>query len=139
MEQQRERVRREAKRRNRARRRQVQRDVQAGVLAYRPPAVSLPQRKEGHDFQCPVDCRWFTMVGFLGHLCVLPRSLSLLCAGLIARRSEMKHEGRNAMSKRMRDELIKQGDQREFWKQFWVHCSLRPDECACAPLPSRLD
>ncbi|KAI0708141.1 hypothetical protein C8Q72DRAFT_871923, partial [Fomitopsis betulina] len=113
VEQQRERVRREAKRRNRARRRQVQRDVQAGVLAYRPPAVSLPQRKEGHDFQCPVDCRWFTMVGFLGHF-------------------EMKHEGRNAMSKRMRDELIKQGDQREFWKQFWVHCSLRPDECACA-------
>ncbi|EPT02211.1 hypothetical protein FOMPIDRAFT_162728 [Fomitopsis schrenkii] len=71
--------------------------------------MSLPQHKEGHDFQCPIDCRWFTMVGFLGHF-------------------EMKHEGRNAMSKRMRDELIKRGDHPEFWRQFWAHCALRPDE-----------
>lgn len=65
--QQREVARREGRRRKRERRKLVKREVQAGVRA-RPSAMSLPQHKEGHDFQCPIDCRWFTMVGFLGHL-----------------------------------------------------------------------
>lgn len=50
----------------------------------------------------------------------------------------MKHEGRNAMSKRMRDELIKRGDHPEFWRQFWAHCALRPDECAFRSLLFRV-
>lgn len=41
----------------------------------------------------------------------------------------MKHEGRQSMSRRMRDELVKEGDLPTFWRQFWAHCDLRPEEC----------
>ncbi|KZT63302.1 hypothetical protein DAEQUDRAFT_733975 [Daedalea quercina L-15889] len=97
----------EKRKRKRARRKQVKQEFREGVHR---PTLNLPLRREGHDYQCPIDCRWFTMVGFLGHF-------------------DMKHEGRSKMSRRLREELIKQGDLAEFWRQFWAHCDVRPDEC----------
>lgn len=59
-------VNKERRKRKREKRKLTKKEVKQGV---RPPAkMNLPLRRDGHDYQCPVDCRWFTMVGFLGHL-----------------------------------------------------------------------
>ena len=39
------------------------------------------------------------------------------------------------MTRRVRDELVKQGDLATFWRQFWAHCDLRPEECTTPSLP----
>lgn len=110
---QKDRLRQERRRRKREREREKKREFKKEAakqgIKLPPPKVSLPLRREGNDFQCPLDCRWFSMVGFLGHF-------------------DMKHEGRSNLTRRVKDELVKRADVAEFWRQFWAHCDLRPGE-----------